>query len=346
MKTGTLRRKLFAKRYLLKLTGFTPNNSTSIERLEKPSDVNAELIGPYSDDQMIEIEDPRSHRAKKHFFEARSLQVLNNVILEPKNGFIYSRNGKYLIESTPWNPLHVYNSFPWNLSGSVSKLEIDFAIYITSNSYYHWLIEDLPSTIFCLEKYPNSLVLAYKNSPSYVRDFLEHLNREVIYIDGPFEVKSLLFVTKRADSGWPHPTDIQVLKSFQSSLTSTLPSTSSSKLYVSRMNSKRSPVNESEVVKEFESKGFLSLELEKLGFIQQIELLSNCTVVAGVHGAGLTNMIWMNSGSLVQDIANSNYWTECFHRLAHLNFHKYRAVTYEGEFHSPVDLKSISSLEF
>ena len=153
MKTTTLRRRMFLKRTFLRIVGFRPNNFTSIERLEKPSGVKSEYVCQYSKDSSIEIFDPRSQRVKKHFYEARDLQILSNVILEPKHGLIFTSSGSLVIESTPWGHLHAYNSFPWNRMAHVSKLRVSSAIYVTSNSYYHWLVEDLPSTIFCLQKF-------------------------------------------------------------------------------------------------------------------------------------------------------------------------------------------------
>jgi capsular polysaccharide biosynthesis protein len=281
---------------------------------------------------------------KKHFYEARDLQILSNVILEPKHGLIFTSSGSLVIESTPWGHLHAYNSFPWNRMAHVSKLRVSSAIYVTSNSYYHWLVEDLPSTIFCLQKFPDSPIIAYKNSAKYVMDFLSQVDAEVIFVEGPIQVGSLLCVTKRNDSGWPHPIDLQVLKAFEPFSNAMATPSNSQKVYVSRINSKRSPENEDEIIATFKDKGYLSVELEGLNLFRQIELISSANSLAGIHGAGLTNMIWMNHDSQVQDISNVNYWTECFHRIAHFNQQKYRAVTYEGAFKSRVDLKSLSHL--
>jgi len=344
MKTTTLRRRLFLKRTILRIVGFRPNNFTSIERLEKPSGVRSEYVCPYSEDSSVEIYDPRSQRVKKHFYEARDLQILSDVILEPKHGLIFTSSGSLVIESTPWSHLHAYNSFPWNRMSHVSKIRVSSAIYVTSNSYYHWLVEDLPSTIFCLQKFPNSPIIAYKNAPKYVMDFLAQVDAQVIFVEGPVQVGSLLCVTKRNDSGWPHPIDLKVLKAFEPFSSATASPLSPQKVYVSRINSKRSPINEDEIIAEFETKGYLSVELEELNLLQQIELISSATSLAGIHGAGLTNMIWMKPDSQVQDISNSNYWTECFHRIAHFNQQKYHAVTYEGAFKSRVDLKLLSLL--
>jgi hypothetical protein len=344
MKSSSLRLKLLSKRALLTAVGYKPDNFTSIERLEKPSRVSCELVCHYSDDQLLEVFDPRNQRSRKHYFESRSLQLLENVVLEPKQGLIFNSFGELIVESTPWSPLHVYNSFPWNGTRNISKLDVKNAIYLSSNSFYHWLIEDLPSTIFCMQKFPDSPIVVHRSAPSYVKDFLNLIDNQVVYVEGPISVKSLLCVTKGSDSGWPHPSDLKVLEAYEPFSNAQKSAASMKKVYVSRVNSRRSPSNESAIIKVFSEKGYESVELETLNLVEQIGLLSNATALAGIHGAGLANMIWMKMDSSIVDIANSGYWTECFHRLAHLKKHNYRPILYNGSFKSQVDLSGLRTI--
>lgn len=75
-------------------------------------------------------------------------------------------------------------------------------------------------------------------------------------------------------------------------------------------NSRRSIINHSELRKmlgwlikpDFE---FINLELEKLSFKEQIEHFNSAIIVIGQHGAGLSNILWMNKGWFVIE-----FWSE------------------------------------
>ena len=342
MRTRTLRQKMFLKRKLVNSLGYKPNRSTSLDRLEELSDFTSSKLREYSPISYLEIWDPRCEKLKGHVFDSRSLYLLQDAIIEPKQGLIYSGKGNLLEDCTPWSQLHVYNSFPWNTSKHLNYLEIDFAIYLTSNPYYHWLIEDLASTIYSLREFPHSPIIVYKDCPSYVRDFVSELPNEVIYVSGPVRVKSLLMINKGRDSGWPHPIDLENLRSYGPFVKAVNHNYQDSEVYISRLNSKRSPKNELQIEELFQSKGYKSVRLEELNLFEQISLLSNVTSIAGIHGAGLTNLIWMQNPNKVLDIANKSYWTECFHRLASMSRTRYDSRIYGGTFESEVPIELIA----
>jgi hypothetical protein len=331
---------MFLKRKLLNTLGHKPNRSTSLDRLEKLSDLRSSKLGEYSPTSYLEIWDPRCEKLKGHVFDSRSLYLLEDAIIEPKQGLIYSGKGNLLEDCTPWPQLHVYNSFPWNTSKHTSYLEIDFAIYLTSNPYYHWLIEDLASTIHSLREFPHSPIIVYKDRPAYVHDFVSKLPNEIIYVKGPVRVKSLLMINKGRDSGWPHPVDLENLRSYGPFVKAFNHSSQDHQVYISRKNSQRSPKNENQIEELFQSKGYKSVRLEEFNLFEQITLLSNMTSMAGIHGAGLTNLIWMQNPEKLLDIANESYWTECFHRLAAMSRTEYEAKIYKGAYESevPIDL--------
>ena len=79
-----------------------------------------------------------------------------------------------------------------------------------------------------------------------------------------------------------------------------------------------------------------------MSLLAQAEVFQGANFIAGIHGAGLSNMIWSRSGAVVLDIANVGYWTECFHRLAHLKGHTYEHFLYDG---LVTDLIDIDPLE-
>lgn len=341
MKQDVLRARMLAKRKIVRALNYTPGNSISLDRHEKPSTVSNERIEMYSNSSTVEIYDPRSELPRGHYFQQRYAYRANNVILEPKQGLIYSSEGTLVEESTNWPIFQMYDSFPWNPKNNVKTLEIESAIFLPSSAFWHWLIEDLPPTIFALGLDSNSPILVAKNPPKYVRDFLTTLDREVIFLDGPVKVNSLIFVGKSQDSGWPHPKDLDVVVNYGPFAQVRDFSSAPGKIYVSRRASRRSPSNEVEIEELFLSRDFRVVRLEEMNLLDEIRLMSSVSFIAGVHGAGMANMIWMPPESKLFDIANDNYWTESGHHATYMLGIEYNYSIYKGELTGAVSIEEV-----
>lgn len=341
MELQNARIEAFLRRKAVQFLGFNEVSSVGIERGNSKALLNFETICQYSNGYATEIFDPRISSTRGHYYQERSAYLVKNVILEPRQGLVYSAAGELIDESTSWQTAHVYNSFPWNPKKDVRELLLESAIYITSNTFYHWLIEDLASTIFCLGLNPTSPILVAKNCPPFVLDFLNTTNREIIFLSGPVKVKSLMMVARGKNSGWPHPRDIKELLSYQPFALALKEQIPDRGIYISRRNARRSPANEIEVEEAFRNLGFEVIELEKLTLLDQISSLSQARIIAGVHGAGLTNAIWQKKGSKVLDIVNENYWTECFHRLCALKDVQYVFHVCEGRIQDAIALPGL-----
>lgn len=341
MKQLALRRKMFAKRKIVQAFGFDPSRTTSLERQESLCKVSHEKICEYSQSSSIEINDPRSESLKGHYFQNRTTYLLNNVILEPKQGLVYSETGELIAESTTWPLSHAYSSFPWNPGKNLKRLHIKSGVLITSNAFWHWLIEDLASTIFSLQVNSDSPVLVAKNPPKYVLDFLETVDREIIFLEEPVQVDSLILVGKGQDSGWPHPKDLDVLSNYNPFVRVIQRGSFDKKIYISRRASRRSPKNEEEIERLFFSHDFEILRLEDFDLLEEIRIMSGVSFLAGIHGAGLANLIWMPRESKILDIANENYWTESVHRAASLRQTGYNFLVYKGACDDAVSLEKL-----
>ena len=72
------------------------------------------------------------------------------------------------------------------------------------------------------------------------------------------------------------------------------------KIYVSRKQAKnRSLVNNEEVMGIFYNFGFQELSFEDYSFFEQVYLMKNCKVMAGVHGAGFANTCFLPQKSIL-----------------------------------------------
>ena len=340
MKYEILRTKLRVKRELLKTIGYKPGNFISINRAENSPINFAQKLNSYSPIVSQEIYDPRSERYIGHTFNSRDVFILRDVIVEPKQGAVYSVDGKLVSESTNWSTSNFYESFPWNPKKVTTKIKRNEVINLTSNSYGHWVAEDLGSILYLIENFPGSPVLIYKNSPRYVYELLEKLNREVILCAGPVKVDSVLMVTKQNDSGWCHPTDMKILRKFRDQVR--VPKKEAiERIYATRKFLKRSPKNEKDIENLFKSYNFTVLRLEEMNFIDEVNLLHSTKILAGVHGSWIFNTIWMDKGVMAFDIVNGNYWTELNHRFCAMQNIDYNYYTYSGDINMPVNINDL-----
>lgn len=343
MHLKVLRIRMRLKRELLKILKYHPHNFTSIVRGEKKPFSNVDKIGKYSSGQNVEVFDPRSGSIRGHYFNQRDIYKAQGVILEPRQGLVYTSEGKLISESTNWSTSNLYESFPWNPRNVRHHLDLGLTINLTSSAFGHWLVEDLASTIYLIEKYPSASVLISKTRSRYVDELVNFLNCKFIEIDGPTRVDNLLMITKENDSGWMNPKDLEVLEHFRNKIPQiTEPKTS--KVYATRRSLKRSPSNEEEIELVFQDYGYEVLKLEEMDLISEIGLMKNVTHLAGVSGSWQFNSIWMKSHTVMIDIANENYWTELAHRVCDLKKIEYRHLVYQGTYNSEVNLEGLRKL--
>lgn len=108
------------------------------------------------------------------------------------------------------------------------------------------------------------------------------------------------------------------------------------RVYVSRANAgRRRLVNEDEVWPLLEDAGFQRVFMEALTFEQQVELMRETAILAGPHGAGLTNMMFCPAGAHVVEVADPGFPNPNFYALASGLGHRYWLVAGEavGEAH-------------
>jgi len=97
------------------------------------------------------------------------------------------------------------------------------------------------------------------------------------------------------------------------------------RIYISRRHAaKRRLLNEADLRPLLDLHGFEVVCMEDLTFAEQVRLSANCTVIAGLHGAGLTHMLWMPPGGRVIEIrAKGDSHNNCYYGLASDLGHKY-----------------------
>jgi hypothetical protein len=86
-------------------------------------------------------------------------------------------------------------------------------------------------------------------------------------------------------------------------LKSTNQSPQPERIYISRRLARgRKFINENEVIEVLEQFGFTTIDAELMSETEKISLLSGAKVVAGIHGAGLTNLVYSPAQTKVIEI--------------------------------------------
>jgi len=173
-----------------------------------------------------------------------------------------------------------------------------------SHGHYHWLTEVLPR-LWLLRERSSDFVLLLPDSP-YIRTIgLESLDmlgfefEDIVWMHGDefLKVPNLFYVTKLARTG---NLDDEIMQDLRRAFIGAS-QRRSRKLYISRASaSRRKILNNDEVIAMLRAHGFEVFCGNDMSLAEQVQLFSECAVVIGIHGAGLTNCLFMHPGIMVE----------------------------------------------
>jgi capsular polysaccharide biosynthesis protein len=89
------------------------------------------------------------------------------------------------------------------------------------------------------------------------------------------------------------------------------------KVYAARANaSVRKIRNGSAVEALLQELGFEKVYFEHMSFLDQINLMQETSVFVGIHGAGMTNMLFLQNEAMIIELLNEENGDLCYFRLA------------------------------
>jgi len=206
------------------------------------------------------------------------------------------------------------------------------ALFVTddwSTGYFHWLSDALPKLSLIQDRIKDLvLILPHQlGGLEFVRSSLK-----------PFGVENVLFLKERetivcrrlfvATSVAPSGRyDHQVIRNVRDRIVNFYGGSSSPKdlIYLSRSKApKRRIANEDEVIGVLKSHGFRVVHGEDCSFEQQVQMASAARCFVSNHGAGLTNILFMNPGGNVLELRHrADSTNNCYFALssaAELNY--------------------------
>jgi hypothetical protein len=255
-------------------------------------------------------------------------------------GVIY-KNFLQLVSSSLVGPKLRYQYSLSRILNEIRKFEITIPdnkrIYLLafdawSGNHYHWVTEVL-TRLFLLKNELHKYVLilpenAYiKNIGKALLDYLDLHPGDIIYIK-PTELiylNKVQFINHVALTGYTNDKILGEIKKTIDSKIHIHKSLYSKKIYITRANSKyRKVLNEADVISLLTTRGYEIISFDNISLHDQINICRQANIMISMHGAGLTNMIFMTPGSKILEFRrNKIYQNQCYWHLADALKHQY-----------------------
>lgn len=226
-----------------------------------------------------------------------------------------------------------------NFSRPKSPRKIGTWVPLTNKpwNYYHWMVEDLPSVLRAKGHTSQLLAALPPNPPRYVRESLRQIGVPWEAFRSPAALDEVILPGRGNDSAWPRTHDLEIVRSaVMAGLGPVL--LSEKPIWVSRRRARRSPIWEEKLENFLQSMGFQIICAQQMDFMGQVEVFSRAPIVAGLHGAGLTNGLFLESGAKLIEVCSNVRINPCFENLAGAVGLRYKRIVLEQELFQQRDL--------
>ncbi len=263
-------------------------------------------------------------------FAARPLIILRDVVVAPSSGAVWSPDGHVFMESIGSlnKALTFGKALPEMLLSPESQIPNPESscespiIPCACASYFHWMFEVLPSVIHACRRFPDCRILLHPRRPSYIEQGLRlwlgdtAFSRRIVEAERPLRVERTAFLAMPTASGFVPPRDAELVRSTFAGGTGSagLPRR---KIFISRRGSaaRRVACGE-ELEKRHAGMGYEILQLERQEWQEQVRAFSAASHVAGLHGAGFSNVVFAPRDCKVIEFFPPGYTNDCYARLA------------------------------
>jgi len=196
-----------------------------------------------------------------------------------------------------------------------------------SKGYFHWVTDTLPKIVYAKNKYKNfTVILPETLNISFITSSLKKLKIKTFFLKkgNNYTFKKLIYIGNLYPSGNPRK---NIINNMKKQLDIKL--SNSKRIYISRNKSgRRKIINENDLIKLLKKYNFKTIYSEKISFDKQIKIFSASKYIIGLHGAGLTNLIWMKQKSFIFEIKpEKDLYLNCYFNLANiLNLNYYYCI--------------------
>lgn len=192
------------------------------------------------------------------------------------------------------------------------------------HTYYHFLLEDLPALLDSIAAAGTrgetpAGVLTAAEPPSYVAEFLASTGVPVVETRARKVRIACLVGSGFASGGRVHPASIaRIREHFLPDVPKADAALGTRSLYVSRVGFRRSPPWEHDLIGKLRTAlpQLEVLESHDLSLSEQVAAFAGAGLVIGVHGAGLSSIVFAPASCRVVEIATTGSAGDHFWRLA------------------------------
>lgn len=251
----------------------------------------------------------------------------NAVIL---NDQIISSDSKNTVLSATYLKSHLRSLSSKILSKTRSPIHVKLAVWIAeawTHDYFHWVTEGLTKLLLLRFSGITADVLLppkYKNF-TYITESLNyfHLPYKEVPPNQLVKVDYLYLLNYNYDAGNYDYRILNIIKEYLAQKGRQVGK--GSRIWISRSFArKRKLLNESSITHVLSKYKFRIVHLEALTFAEQVKLFESSKLVAGLHGGGLTNMLFMPPDSKILEIRHKlDSHSNCYFSLASNLNHKY-----------------------
>lgn len=180
-------------------------------------------------------------------------------------------------------------------------------------NYFHWMAEVLPRLAILRELQADCTILVPGPKPhEFIMQTVRAFGFEKIYVMSPGEILQIPNLLVPALPGFQgYITPSLVRKSRDIIIEKLIPRVVKKpvrKIYISRSLQKwRQLTNEKEVSAMLTRYGFETVYFEKLSFTEQVCLMQETAIFIGIHGANMTNVLYMQAGGHVIEMLSDDY---------------------------------------
>jgi Glycosyltransferase 61 len=184
-----------------------------------------------------------------------------------------------------------------------------------SGNYFHWIAEVLPRLVLLRKVQPDCVVLLPgPKPPEYVTRTVSALGFTRTHLIGQGElvhVRDLWMPARPGRHGFMVP---ELTKEVHDAVIDSLrdqldPSRRATRrLYVSRNRQQwRHLTNEPEVLAVLARYGFETVYFEDMNFVEQVRTMYEASIFIGIHGANMTNLLFMTPGTHALEMLSETY---------------------------------------
>lgn len=289
--------------------------STSFtNKLKNPKSIHDKIFWLYTEKQIHEIEE-------------EFVALINDCIVD-RFGSVHTNDGFILKESSMRYQDKIKNkkTIKNNIVASIGNLWSD-------ENYYHWLFESI-QRVDLIKKcnYKVFDILSTIGNQKFYKESCEALKYKFYNLRlNSYQCDNLILTSlQRAPVS-----NYRICKSLKKMfLPFVVPKQKKERIYSKRVGDRRIIINEKEVDAIMKKYGFKTVINQENNFLKQVEMYNSASVVVGVHGANLANIVFCEPETKILEIHNPEFVGLCYWYVANYSDLDYHYLMANGKISS------------